>query len=73
VIKTPQARSGRARVVPRPRRVLTGQCVLERPTENLESLLAHAAPSPQETGEETHGGGDLREHVGSLPVAHTGG
>lgn len=53
--------------------MLTGQCVLERPTENLESLLAHAAPSPQETGEETHGGGDLREHVGSLPVAHTGG
>lgn len=53
--------------------VMIGQCVLERPTENLESLLAHAAPSPQETGEETHGGGDLREHVGSLPVAHTGG
>lgn len=60
-------------VVPGPRRVLTSQCVLERPTENLESLLAHAAPSPQETGEETHGGGDLWEHIGSLPVAHTGG
>lgn len=53
--------------------VMIGQCVLERPTENLEFLLAHAAPSPQETGEETYGGGDLREHVGSLPVAHTGG
>lgn len=59
-------------MAPGPRRVLTGQCVLERPAENLESLLTHAAPCPQETGEEAHGGGDLWEHVGSLPVTHIG-
>lgn len=55
-----------------PRRVLTGQSILERPAEHLESLLAHAAPRPQETGEEADGGGDLGEHVGPLPVAHVG-
>lgn len=55
-----------------PRRALTGQCVLERPAEHLESLLAHAAPRPQEAGKEADGGGNLREHVCSLPVAHAG-
>lgn len=52
--------------------VMIGQCVLERPAEHLESLLAHAAPRPQETGKEADGGGDLWEHVSSLPVAHGG-
>lgn len=47
--------------------VLTRQGFLESPAENLKSLLVHAAPGPQKAGEETHSGGDLREHVCSLP------
>lgn len=50
-----------------PPRVLTCECLLESPAENLKPLLAHAAPAPQEAGEEAHGGSDLREHVRSLP------
>lgn len=52
--------------------MLTGQGILERPAEHLESLLAHAAPRPQETRKEADGGGDLGEHIGPLPVAHVG-
>lgn len=50
-----------------PLQVLTCQCLLKSPAENLESLLAHAAPGPEEAGEETYSGSDLREHICSLP------
>lgn len=49
-----------------PRRGLTCERLLKRPAEHLEPLLAHTAPRPQEAGQETHGGGDLREHVRPL-------
>lgn len=47
--------------------VVLCQCLLKSPAENLESLLAHAAPGPEEAGEETYSGSDLREHICSLP------
>lgn len=53
---------------------LTCERLPQRPAEDLELLLADAAPRPQQPGDEADGGGDLGDHV--LPraaaLAHPG-
>lgn len=43
---------------------LTCERLPQRSAEDLQLLLADAAPRPQQPGDETDGGGDLGQHVG---------